>query len=217
MGRALFPVRHLPFSRTTSLHWRVDTASERMSQESAHPKNEEYNARHFTDHDHDNDQTGRRGRASALEARHDHPYQRRHRRRHGDFADYFLATGPAPARTRAVQPLRGHRAQHALSVAGPSHALYRRAASASTIRRSVASSTPPTGRRGSSPRDIDTGAIILTGEAIRRDNARAIADLFAAQRGTFVCATAGHNFEALLAAHGSGAVALSAETRVPSS
>jgi ethanolamine utilization protein EutA len=64
---------------------------------------------------------------------------------------------------------------------------------------------------GLSPRDIDTGAIILTGEAIRRDNARAIADLFAEQRGNFVCATAGHNFEALLAAHGSGAVAYSAE------
>jgi len=64
---------------------------------------------------------------------------------------------------------------------------------------------------GLSPRDVDTGAIILTGEAIRRDNARAIADLFAAQRGNFVCATAGHNFEAQLAAHGSGAVAHSAE------
>ena len=64
---------------------------------------------------------------------------------------------------------------------------------------------------GLTPRDIDTGAIILTGEAIRRDNARAIADLFAEQRGNFVCATAGHNFEALLAAHGSGAVAYSAE------
>jgi ethanolamine utilization protein EutA len=61
------------------------------------------------------------------------------------------------------------------------------------------------------PGDVDTGAIILTGEAIRRDNARAIADLFASQRGNFVCATAGHNFEALLAAHGSGAVAHSAE------
>ena len=64
---------------------------------------------------------------------------------------------------------------------------------------------------GLSPHDVDTGAIILTGEAIRRDNARAIADLFAAQRGKFVCATAGHHFEALLAAHGSGAVAHSAE------
>jgi ethanolamine utilization protein EutA len=64
---------------------------------------------------------------------------------------------------------------------------------------------------GISPAQVDTGAIILTGEAIRRDNARAIADLFAAQWGNFVCASAGHNFEALLAAHGSGAVALSAE------
>jgi len=64
---------------------------------------------------------------------------------------------------------------------------------------------------GLTPEDVNTGAIILTGEAIRRDNARAIADLFAAQRGDFVCATAGHNFEAMLAAHGSGAVALSAE------
>ena len=64
---------------------------------------------------------------------------------------------------------------------------------------------------GLSPEEVDTGAIILTGEAIRRDNARAIADLFAEQRGNFVCASAGHNFESLLAAHGSGAVALSAE------
>ena len=64
---------------------------------------------------------------------------------------------------------------------------------------------------GIRPEQVDTGAIILTGEAIRRDNARAIADLFAAQRGNFVCASAGHNFEALLSAHGSGAVALSAE------
>jgi ethanolamine utilization protein EutA len=64
---------------------------------------------------------------------------------------------------------------------------------------------------GLSPEQVDTGAIILTGEAIRRDNARAIADLFAAERGNFVCASAGHNFEALLSAHGSGAIALSAE------
>jgi ethanolamine utilization protein EutA len=64
---------------------------------------------------------------------------------------------------------------------------------------------------GISPEQVDTGAIILTGEAIRRDNARSIADLFSAQRGNFVCAGVGHNFEALLSAHGSGAVALSAE------
>ena len=64
---------------------------------------------------------------------------------------------------------------------------------------------------GLTAEDVDTGAIILTGEAVRRDNARAIADLFAEQRGSFVCATAGHNFEAVLAAHGSGTVAASKE------
>ena len=59
------------------------------------------------------------------------------------------------------------------------------------------------------PDDIDTGAVILTGEALKRDNARAIADLFAEESGKFVCASAGHNMEALMAANGSGAVALS--------
>jgi len=56
---------------------------------------------------------------------------------------------------------------------------------------------------------IDCGAVILTGEAIKRRNARAINELFAAQAGKFVCASAGHKLEARLAAHGSGAVALS--------
>lgn len=58
---------------------------------------------------------------------------------------------------------------------------------------------------------IDAGAVILTGVALERPNARAIAELFAAEGGRFVCASAGHNLEALLAAHGSGAVALSRE------
>jgi ethanolamine utilization protein EutA len=57
--------------------------------------------------------------------------------------------------------------------------------------------------------DIDSGAVILTGEAIKQKNARAIDDMFAAQAGKFVCATAGHRLEAMLAAHGAGAVRLS--------
>ncbi len=57
--------------------------------------------------------------------------------------------------------------------------------------------------------DIDSGAVILTGEAIKKKNARKIADLFAEEAGKFVCATAGHKLECTLAAHGSGAVALS--------
>ena len=57
--------------------------------------------------------------------------------------------------------------------------------------------------------DVDSGAVILTGEAIKRKNARAIDELFAEEAGKFVCATAGHKLECLLAAHGSGAVQLS--------
>jgi ethanolamine utilization protein EutA (predicted chaperonin) len=62
---------------------------------------------------------------------------------------------------------------------------------------------------GVDPADIDSGAVILTGEAIKRRNARAIADLFAEEAGRFVCASAGHHMECHLSAHGSGAVALS--------
>ena len=56
--------------------------------------------------------------------------------------------------------------------------------------------------------DIDSGAVILTGEAIKRTNARAIDEIFAAESGKFVCATAGHKLECMLAAHGSGATEL---------
>jgi ethanolamine utilization protein EutA len=56
---------------------------------------------------------------------------------------------------------------------------------------------------------VDSGAVILTGEALKRRNARAIADLFAEEAGKFVCASAGHHMECQMAAHGSGAVALS--------
>lgn len=57
--------------------------------------------------------------------------------------------------------------------------------------------------------DVDSGAVILTGEAIKRANARAIDEIFAAESGKFVCATAGHKLESILAAHGSGATLLS--------
>jgi ethanolamine utilization protein EutA len=57
--------------------------------------------------------------------------------------------------------------------------------------------------------DVDTGAVILTGEAIKRKNARAINEIFAGEAGKFVCASAGHRLESTLAAHGSGATALS--------
>jgi ethanolamine utilization protein EutA len=60
-------------------------------------------------------------------------------------------------------------------------------------------------------KDIDTGVVILTGEALRRDNAQAIAGLLAQQGGDFVCATAGHHMEAMLAGYGSGAARVSSD------
>jgi ethanolamine utilization protein EutA len=62
---------------------------------------------------------------------------------------------------------------------------------------------------GIHPDQIDTGAVILTGEALRRENAKAIADVLAEMGGEFVCATAGHHMESLLAAYGSGAAKVS--------
>ena len=56
---------------------------------------------------------------------------------------------------------------------------------------------------------VDTGALILTGVALLRDNARSLAELFAGEAGRFVAVSAGDNLEATMAAHGSGAVALS--------
>jgi ethanolamine utilization protein EutA len=58
---------------------------------------------------------------------------------------------------------------------------------------------------GFAPEEIDSGAVILTGEALRQYNARAIAEGIAAGSGKFVCVSAGHHLEAMLAAYGSGA------------
>ena len=63
------------------------------------------------------------------------------------------------------------------------------------------------------PDDVDTGVVILTGEALRRENAEAIAGLLAEQRGDFVTATAGHHMESMLAAYGSGAARVSSDER----
>jgi ethanolamine utilization protein EutA len=62
---------------------------------------------------------------------------------------------------------------------------------------------------GVHPDNVDTGAVILTGEALRRQNARAIADVLAEVGGEFVCAAAGHHMESMLAAYGSGAAKVS--------
>lgn len=64
-------------------------------------------------------------------------------------------------------------------------------------------------RAALAPGDIDTGAVVITGEAAKKENAEGILSLFAREAGRFVCATAGPHLEAIMAAHGSGAVARS--------
>jgi ethanolamine utilization protein EutA len=60
-------------------------------------------------------------------------------------------------------------------------------------------------RAGIDPADIQTGAVIVTGESARKKNARQIAEALSNDAGKFVAATAGPNFESVLAAMGSGA------------
>jgi ethanolamine utilization protein EutA len=61
------------------------------------------------------------------------------------------------------------------------------------------------------PNNIDTGVVILTGEALRRENAQGIAAILSEQGGEFVTATAGHHMESMLAAYGSGAARISSD------
>lgn len=66
-------------------------------------------------------------------------------------------------------------------------------------------------RAGIDPEDIQTGAVIITGESARKKNAKQIAEALSNDAGKFVAATAGPNFESLIAAMGSGAAARSKE------
>lgn len=59
---------------------------------------------------------------------------------------------------------------------------------------------------------VDTGAVIVTGETSRRENARVVTQALAEFAGDFVVATAGPDLESVLAAKGSGAVAHSRQT-----
>lgn len=65
---------------------------------------------------------------------------------------------------------------------------------------------------GFSPHQVDTGAVITTGEASRKKNAERVTHLFSKRIGKFVCATVGPNLESVMAAHGSGAVEFSHDT-----
>ena len=67
---------------------------------------------------------------------------------------------------------------------------------------------------GISPNEIDTGAVIITGESAKKDNAELIVNKLSKEAGKFVAASAGPNFESFIAARGSGAVDYSEENEL---
>jgi ethanolamine utilization protein EutA len=62
---------------------------------------------------------------------------------------------------------------------------------------------------GTDPAEVDTGVVVVTGEALNKENAPLIAEMLARWSGEFICVSAGPHHEGVLAAHGSGGVALS--------
>jgi ethanolamine utilization protein EutA len=66
-------------------------------------------------------------------------------------------------------------------------------------------------RAGISAKEIDTGAVIITGETAKKQNAQNILEAMAGLAGDFVVATAGVNLESILAGKGSGAAGFSKE------
>jgi len=64
-------------------------------------------------------------------------------------------------------------------------------------------------KAGITPEMVDTGAVIVTGETAKKQNAAEIVRRLSSEAGKFVSASAGPNFESLLGAMGSGTVDLS--------
>jgi ethanolamine utilization protein EutA len=67
-------------------------------------------------------------------------------------------------------------------------------------------------RAGIDQDDVHTGAVIITGETAKKQNAEQIAAALSSDAGKFVAATAGPNFESVIAAMGSGAADRSKNT-----
>jgi ethanolamine utilization protein EutA len=61
-------------------------------------------------------------------------------------------------------------------------------------------------KAGISPDMVDTGAVIVTGETAKKENAAEIINRLSSEGGRFVSAVAGPNFESLLGAMGSGII-----------
>ena len=67
---------------------------------------------------------------------------------------------------------------------------------------------------GITPKDVDTGAVIITGETSRKENAQTVLRELSNFAGDFVVATAGPDLESILAARGAGAMKRSEGNRV---
>ncbi len=61
---------------------------------------------------------------------------------------------------------------------------------------------------GITPEQVDTGAVIITGETSRKENARTVLHALSRYAGDFVVATAGPDLESVLASKGAGATEL---------
>lgn len=68
---------------------------------------------------------------------------------------------------------------------------------------------------GVTPADVDTGAVIITGETSRKENAAAVLSAISGYAGEFVVTTAGPDLESVLAAKGAGALEYSRQTDLP--
>lgn len=66
---------------------------------------------------------------------------------------------------------------------------------------------------GVTPEMLQTGAVIITGETARKENAREVLDALVGLAGDFVVATAGPDLESVLAARGAGVDKLSEQKR----
>lgn len=66
-------------------------------------------------------------------------------------------------------------------------------------------------RAGITPADVQTGAVIITGESSRKENAAAVTERMSSLAGEFVVASAGPDLESIIAAKGAGAEAYSRE------
>ncbi len=68
-------------------------------------------------------------------------------------------------------------------------------------------------KAGKKPTDLNTGAVIITGETARKENANEVLEALSSMAGDFVVATAGPDLESVLSAKGAGADVISKECK----